>query len=330
MTENDSKKILVTGGTGFVGSHLVHALIKRGYEVICLVREKSDTRCLKNLKLKLTLGDITKKDSLKEAVKNIDYVYHLAGITKSKNIKTYYIVNSLGTKNLIEACEEINPKLKKFLYMSSLAAAGPGLMGISVKEDDTCRPISDYGKSKLKGEELLEKYNQKIPITIVRPCAIYGPGDKDTLHFFKCVRKGIIPLLGGRKRYIKLCHVSDIINGCILAAESKYSSEKFFLAGDSIHTWEEIGEIMTKVFGKRGMQLLIPYPLLKFSASISEMFSGLFKTEPAFNRQKLLEMKQDWICDIKKAKELLGYAPIITLKNGINETASWYIKNRWL
>jgi nucleoside-diphosphate-sugar epimerase len=330
MKKKENKKVLVTGGTGFVGGHLVDALVKKGYEVTCLVREKSDQRLLKDLNVRLTFGDVTKKDSLTEAVKDVDYIYHLAGVTRADSKKTYETINFFGTKNLIEICEKVNPQIKKFLYMSSLAAAGPSQNRIPVKEDDICHPLSDYGKSKLKGEGALKRYNKKIPITIVRPCAVYGPGEKDILNFFKCIKMGFMPLLGGKKRYVVLGHVKDIVNGTILAAESKYSFETFFLAGDSIHTWEEIGEIISKVLGKKSKQFTIPYALLNLGAYISELFLGLFKIGPTFNRQKLREIRQDWICDIKKAKKLLGYTPTVTLEDGMKEAASWYSVNGWL
>ena len=139
-----------------------------------------------------------------------------------------------------------------------------------------------------------------------------------------------MPLLGGKKRYVVLGHVQDIVTGTILAAESKYLFETFFLAGDSIHTWEEIGKIISNILGKKSKQFTIPYPLLNLGAYISELFLGLFNIGATFNRQKLSEMQQDWICDIKKAKKLLGYTPAVTLEDGMKETASWYFANGWL
>lgn len=327
-----NKKALVTGGSGFLGSHLVNALISKGYEVVALVRRKSNLQWLKSLNIKIVFGDVTKEDSISSAVRGCDYIYHLAGLTKAVKKGEYYFVNALGTKNLIERCKSENPEIKRFLYVSSLAAAGPAENGVPVKEDQPCHPISDYGKSKLKGEEVLKRYVRKVPITIVRPCAVYGPRDRDILHFFRWVNKGVQPLLGGRERRVELCHVHDIVEGIILAAENHDSSgEIFFLASGFNYTWEEIGETVTQALGGKSKKVIIPDYFLILSAYFAEAFARLRKKPAPFNRQKLLEMQQKyWICDISKAKTKLGYRPQIPLRQGINETVSWYIAWGWL
>ena len=327
-----TKRALVTGSTGFVGSHLVEALIARGYEVVALVREKSNRQWLKGLPVKIVLGDIMDKDSLSAAVRGCNYVYHLAGLTKAIKRSEYYLVNAVGTNNLIERWKSENTEVKRFLYVSSLAAIGPAENGVPIKEDQPPHPVSDYGKSKLKGEEVLKSYIKEVPITILRPGAIYGPRDRDILHFFRWVKKGIQPLLGGEERYVDLCHVNDIIKGIILAAETPTSSgETFFLASGVSYSWEKIGEIIAQALGRKGKKVVIPYFLLALAASFAEVV-GWLKGKPApFNRQKLREMQQKyWICDISKARIQLGYRPQVSIGEGIKQTASWYIENGWL
>jgi nucleoside-diphosphate-sugar epimerase len=134
---------LVTGATGFIGSHLVEALLQKGVQVRCLVRKTSDLSWLKNLPIEVFRGNCNDKASLEEAVKGVDQVFHLAGVTKAVEEKTYFEVNALGTENLIHACLENNPRLQKFVYVSSQAAAGPCQNGGKKRESDRCEPVSD-------------------------------------------------------------------------------------------------------------------------------------------------------------------------------------------
>jgi nucleoside-diphosphate-sugar epimerase len=189
-------KALVTGATGFIGSHLCEELAKRGYQVTCLVREKSNLKWIENIDLKLIVGDCKSIDSLFHAVTDIDYVFHLAGLTKACSKNDFFCANTEGTENLIKAVAEKNPKIKRFVYLSSLAAAGPSNNGSPLREDAEPRPVSSYGKSKLEGEKAVLKYKDLIPITILRPSAVYGPRDKDLFVFFKMLKKGIFPYWG--------------------------------------------------------------------------------------------------------------------------------------
>jgi nucleoside-diphosphate-sugar epimerase len=146
-------KALVTGGTGFIGSHLTEALIRKGVHVRCLLRKTSDLKWLKGLPVEFVSGDCNDKTSLKEAVRGVNWVFHLAGTTKAIKKETYFEVNGFGTENLIQACLENNPRLQKFIYISSQAAAGPSKNGSDKKELDSCEPVSFYGRSKRPGEE---------------------------------------------------------------------------------------------------------------------------------------------------------------------------------
>jgi UDP-glucose 4-epimerase len=145
-------KALVTGGTGFIGSHLTEALIRKGVHVRCLLRKTSDLKWLKGLPIEFVHGDCNDKPSLEKAVRGVDWVFHLAGVTKAIKEETYFEVNGLGTENLIHACLENNPRLEKFIYISSQAAAGPSRNGCNKKELDPCEPVSFYGRSKRAGE----------------------------------------------------------------------------------------------------------------------------------------------------------------------------------
>ena len=206
-------KALVTGATGFIGSHLVEALVQRGAQVRCLVRDKRHLGWVKDSPVEFVVGNCQEKDSLKQAVQDVDQVFHLAGVTTAVKEKTYFEVNGLGTENLVQACIENNTRLKKFIYLSSQAAAGPGLSGGKKNESDPCEPVSPYGKSKLLGEKLALSHSHELPLLILRPCAVYGPRDKGFYAVFKCLSKRIKPCLSGHDQHISMCYVQDLVRG---------------------------------------------------------------------------------------------------------------------
>ncbi|CUT00042.1 NAD dependent epimerase/dehydratase family protein [Candidatus Kryptonium thompsonii] len=187
-------KALVTGGTGFIGSHLVDELLNRGYEVRCIVRDTSNLKWLNGKDVEIFKGSLFDIDFLKKAVEDVDYVYHIAGVTKGKNYQDYYRGNVETTQNLLEACLE-NQKLKKFVLASSLAAVGPGDDAIPVDETRQYNPITSYGKSKAEAEKVTLSFKDKLPITIVRPPSVYGPRDTYTFELFKYVKFGFLPVV---------------------------------------------------------------------------------------------------------------------------------------
>ena len=234
---------LVTGAAGFIGSHLVEALLQRGVQVRCLVRPTSHLKWLQGLPVEIIYGDCQEKDSLGPGVKDVDLVFHLAGVTRALEAKTYFEVNALGTENLVQACLEHNTQLHKFIYVSSLAAAGPGRNGGKKKESDPCEPVSPYGRSKRRGEELALSQAHEFPLLILRPSAVYGPRDKAFLALFQCLSKRIKPSFSGEVRHLSLCSVQDLVGGLLLAAETRTKSgEIFFLSDGQDYRMGEIND----------------------------------------------------------------------------------------
>ena len=211
-------KVLVTGSNGFIGSHLVDYLVVQGYDVFCLVRKQSNLKWIRDLNVEFVYGDCRDKGSLFNAVKEKDFVLHLAGKIKADDWNTYYSTNYIGTKNLIEACVEVNPKIKKFVLISSISAAGPSVKNMLKKEDDPCTPITDYGKSKLMGEEAVVKFSHKIPYVIIRPPNIYGPREEEFYSVLKLIKKRIKPLLGNGENQVSVCFVHDLVRAILMAA----------------------------------------------------------------------------------------------------------------
>ena len=325
-------RALVTGATGFIGSHLVEALLQKGVQVRCLVRKTSDLSWLKNLPIEVFRGNCNDKASLEEAVKGVDQVFHLAGVTKAVEEKTYFEVNALGTENLIHACLENNPRLQKFVYVSSQAAAGPCQNGGKKRESDRCEPVSVYGHSKRMGEEFALAHSHEIPLLILRPSAVYGPRDRDIYAFFKLLSKKIKPCLAGQDQHISLCYVQDMIQAILLATEAQESSgEIFFLSDGHDYRLEEVGDIFAQAMGITPFCIRIPEWIVFGIASFSEYLSKLSGKPSLLNKGKVEEMIQkNWVCDITKAKTLLGFEPQFKLSQGAKLTFEWYRKENWL
>jgi len=325
-------KALVTGATGFIGSHLVEALIRQGTQVRCLVRNKRCLGWVKDFPVEFVVGNCQEKDSLKQGVQDVDQVFHLAGATTAVKKKTYFEVNGLGTENLVQACIKNNPRLKKFIYISSQAAAGPCWSGEKKKESDPCEPVSPYGKSKLLGEKLALSHSHELPLLILRPCAVYGPRDKGFYTLCKCLSRRINPNFADHDQHISMCHVQDLVRAILLAAETRTESgEIFFLSDGHDYRMEEIGGIFAQAMATNPLRLSIPKQMLFGMAFFAECFSRLTGTPSIMSRGKVEEMIcKNWLCDISKARALLGYEPRIALARGAALTVAWYKKENWL
>ena len=325
-------KALVTGGTGFIGSHLVEALVHRGDHVRCLVRSKMHLGWVKNSPVEFVVGNCLEKNSLEQAVKDVDYVFHLAGVTTAVKEKTYFEVNALGTENLIEACIEHNNRLKKLIYLSSQAAAGPSPSGANKKESDPCEPVSPYGKSKLHGEQSALCHSHELPLVILRPCSVYGPRDRSFYTLFKCVSKGVLPCIADHDQHISLCYVEDLVRAILLAAETHTESGGvFFLSDGRDYRMEEIGDMFAQALEMRALRLRLPKRMLFGMAFIAECFSRLTGNPSIMNRGKVEEMiRKNWVVDITKARTVLGFEPRMSLARGAELAVAWYKKENWL
>lgn len=325
-------KALVTGGTGFIGSHLIEALLQRGVEVRCLLRKTSDLKWLKGLPIERVLGDCRNKGSLREAVRGVDQVFHLAGVTKAVEEKTYFEVNGHGTDNLIHACLEHSSTPPRFIYLSSQAAAGPCRNGGRKCESDRCEPVSAYGQSKRMGEELAMEHAGELPLLILRPSAVYGPRDRDIYAFFKLLSRRINLRLSGQDQHISLCYVQDVVQAMLLAAGVQEPREQiFFLSDGHDYRMEDIGDVFATTMGIRAFSVPVPVWAISGVASCSHFLSKFTGKPPLLSKGKVEEMIQrNWVCDITKARTLLGFNPCVQLADGAKMTFDWYRKEKWL
>ena len=325
-------KTLVTGGTGFVGSHLVDLLLEKGHSVRCLIRTTSDTKWLKGKPVELVYGDLFDDNALHDAVAGVDYIYHSAGITKAKTKEEYYRGNTIGTRYLLLATQKYNPQLKRFVHISSQAAVGPSESRAPIAEDRPANPLTTYGRSKWMAEEECRLMMDKLPITIVRPPVVYGERDKDVFEFFNTYKKGLQPMVGFSEKLVSMIHVVDLARGIVMAGESDNTiGQTYFVTSSTQYGWNEVGEATRKAMGKGALRIRLPEFVVYVIAAFAEFFS-LFSSKPALiNFEKARDMVQDyWTCDPSKAKKDFGFEQGISLETGIRSTIEWYQKEGWL
>jgi dihydroflavonol-4-reductase len=332
MTPDRKKSVLVTGATGFIGATLVEALLRKDCSVTCLVRSTSNTHWLQTVPVKLVVGDLENAGSSREALQGIDTVYHLAGAIKAATRQGYFRANQIGTRNLLDTISACRPGLKRFVYVSSLAAAGPSPKGLSVTEDEKPNPISWYGQSKLGSEQEVLKFTQAFPVTILRPSAVYGPRDRETLTIFRMIKLGYFLTPGRFMRRFNLIYVADLVSAIIRAGESETpSGEVFFVSRAEAHTWEEVGRAIATKLGKTYRWIPFPHGVAEIAGLAGDLWSRISGRPATINSQKVKELLQPfWICNSSKARKSLGFAPLFDLESGIGQTVDWYLAQGWL
>ena len=327
------KQALVTGGTGFIGSHLVEALLLQDVRVRCLVRSSSNLRWLDGIDVELVEGDCIAPDSLDEAVKDVDTVFHLAGTLWATRESEFFRHNVEGTQNLLEACKRTCPELHRFVQVSSQAAAGPSTPENLRSELDHPRPVTPYGASKLEAERVVLGYKERFPVVILRPCAVYGPRDTGFLTYFRLVRRGFLVEFGGRwEREASLCHVSDIVRGIMAAADRKVASGSvYFLADSEPYSWREVESMLEEAIGVNAKRLMIPAWILILLGTLGQVYGRVTGKFVKLNRARVAEMlARNWGCDVSRAKRDLNFAPEINLRSGLHDVVRWYKQEQWL
>lgn len=323
-------KIAVTGGTGFIGSHLIENLLAKGHEVSCLVLPHESHRWLKGKNVQFITGNILQKESLRDFVRGKEIIIHLAGLTRAHYDHEYFTVNAQGTRNILEALAEYNPGIRQFIAMSSQAAVGPSPGHSYISEEVPLNPISPYGKSKAEVERTLKEHDKKIPYTIVRAPAVYGPRDRDFVSVFKIIKLGFKPIIGNNK--LSFVYVKNLVHGIErMIGNPAALNNVYFISDDGARTWREFGTLVEKALKRRAIAVIVPEGFVDLVAMVYEVKARFTKEPLLLSKYKILEMKQPfWMISNEKAKKELGYDPPFTTETAIQDCASWYTSQPWV
>ena len=329
----ESKQIaVVTGSNGFVGSHLVDLLLEKNFSVRCVVRESSNLKWLEGKDIEIFKCGLFDKAGLTAALKDADYIYHVAGVVKSKTKEGYFTGNVETTRNLLDVALEQNKNLKRFVVVSSQTVTGPSLDNKPVNEETECAPLTTYGKSKYEEEKLALGYKDKLPITICRAPAVYGERDTEIFIYFQNFAKGVTTKIGFDKKILNLIHVADLVEGFYLAAMSdKAIGEVYFISSEKYYSWDEINSVTSKVLNKKVIKILIPHSLVYTIAAIAQFFSLFSSKAATLNLEKAKDLVQHaWICDTSKAMRDFGYRQNVSIEEGVKRTCEWYKEMKWI
>jgi nucleoside-diphosphate-sugar epimerase len=324
-------EVLVTGANGFVGSHICEALIKAGFSVRALVRKTSDLTNIKDLPLNLFYGDLNDASSLPAAVTGVLAVINNAGMVKALHAEDFQQVNCGGAKNILSAIKQYNPGISKLIHISSTAASGPSPGNYPINEDYPPGPLTAYGRSKLAGEMAVLAQKDGIPSVILRPCAVYGPRDKEMYSFFKTIKLGIKPHFGSGENYINFTYVKDLANAVVKAiGTSGPSGSIYFVAEKKYYAYSEASDIIAEILKKKTFNLRVPASLLSLAGKTSEEFAKILGKPAMFTQDKVREiLSKYWLFDTSKIEREMGFVGT-DFKVGAAETIAWYKEHGWL
>ena len=326
---HSTMRVLLTGATGFVGSHIIEELISNNNIVIALVRKTSDLKWIKDYPVQFEQCSLNDEEKLAEIISNVDIVVHCAGVVTALNWDDYYNTNVLGTKNIVNVVIKNKKKIKKFIYISSQAAMGPSSSETPKSLTEKENPVSNYGKSKLLAEQEVKKLKDIIPYTIIRPASVYGPRDKDIFIFFNLVKHHLRPNTYN-KHFIQLVFVKDIAKVISLSLDNKDTNNKtYYLCDGSIYSWKDVATTIAKSNNIKTIPVILFDFIFKIVAFFYEIIAKITKKPQVLSKEKIIEMLQVyWTADNSDVIKDTGFT-FEKLENGAKITYNWYLENRY-
>jgi nucleoside-diphosphate-sugar epimerase len=339
---SNASPALVTGAAGFVGSHVVDALLAAGRPVRALVRRTTDRSFLDASRVSFAEGDVGDptpegEAALARAAEGADVVVHVAGITKARVVGDYARVNADGSGRAARAA--VRAGVRRFVIVSSQAAGGPSPADRPRNETDPDDPVSAYGRSKLDGERQARTAfsdaatpSRSAPeLVVVRPPSVYGPRDRAFLELFRFVKRGVVPLHRPDRQKVSVVHARDLAHGIVLAVERAAAGRTYYLTDGAPTTSASVVDAIAHALGKKPLRLDIPSGMLEAAVWAAEAFATASGRPARITRERLAEWTgMRWTLSDARARDELGYAPEIALDVGIEETAQWYRTAGWI
>lgn len=327
--------VLITGGTGFIGSRLALRSAARGHSVAVLGQvnteaERFNRRKLEEAHVGLVMGSVSEPDKIRMAMQGCDVVFHLAAAQHEANVldQHFWDVNVAGTTNILEAAVETG--VKRFVYGSTIGVYGSAMEG-EIDENSMVRPDNIYGKTKLEAEKLVLACADKIPVVIVRISETYGPGDRRLLKLFKAIDKHLFFMIGDGENKHQLIFVDDLIDGLYRAAEKEQAvGELFTLAGREVVTTREMAVAIAAALNTRLPRWHAPLWPFMMAAIVMEKMLLPLGVQPPLHRRRMDFFRKSFYFSQEKAKKLLGFEPSVSFVDGIAETTKWYKANDYL
>jgi nucleoside-diphosphate-sugar epimerase len=325
-------KVLLTGGSGFVGSHILDRLWAEGIPTTILVRPTSSRRFLAGHlpDLEVRTGALSQPATLGPALEGITHVIHCAGCTKAVRSSDFYEINHLGTRNLLDAINSRGDCVQRLIHISSLAAIGPATPARPARETDPPHPVSHYGQSKLAAE-LEVRAHCRPPATILRPAAVYGPRDEGFLSMFRAVKNHFLPCPTGGQA-LSLVFVEDLAGAVVnCLVQPSAAGRTYFVAGAQVVTPRQMAHEIARAMNTWTVPLPLPKPALWPLCLGAELMARVRRKPSLLNLQKFRELgAPGWVCDPSRIEEELGFHCHTPLESGFGRTLEWYRREKWL
>lgn len=332
-SSSSSMRVLVTGGSGFLGSHVAEQLSRAGHTVVALVRKSSNRKFLSTLdRVELAEGAVEDRAAVDRAMRDVDAVVHSAGLVKARTEEEFFACNTQGTVNLLEAAIEHAPRLKRFVHVSSLEACGPSLDGAPVAVDQE-QPVTTYGRSKLAAEKEVVSRRDRLPVVVLRPAAIYGPRDVEILEAFRAARRRQYPVIGDGAMLGCYTYGPDCARACVLAIDADIPSGSIYFVddGEPLSMARAMGQLLHEALDTSPLvRFGIPFPLLRLASVGVEAYGKARGKAVMLTREKVGMLKHHWVCESDKTRKDLGWSPEVSFSEGARRTAQWYQENGWL